>query len=72
MLLESSCYHVHATPGGPACRANVSIGANPEVRGQAFASVSLYMGAADARLLAYDLLKAADHADGLQPETVAP
>jgi len=71
-MFESSCYQVHATPGGPTCQANVSIGANPEVRGQAFASVCLYMSAADARALAYDLLRAADHADGLHPEDVSP
>jgi hypothetical protein len=28
--------------------------------------------AADARALAYDLLRAADHADGLKPEDVEP
>jgi len=71
MILESSCYHVHATPACPESRANVSVSAgNPTVRGQAFASVSLHMTAADARALAYDLLSAADHADGLAPAEV--
>lgn len=73
MILDSSPYVVHASAADNEGRpASVSVGQNVTIRPHVFVGCSLYMTPDDARALAYDLLKAADHADGLEPQEVSP